>query len=487
MKRNHSKLIGSGLVAITLSALGVSGLVGAQNGVPTVTYMYTGGIPKDYLKVQDAMNKILTTNKANVQIKLQPTDWGDFDQKTKLMFASGEKCDIVFTAPWINNYYQNVAQGNLLPLEDLLKKSAPRLYRSVPASAWDATKIGGKIYGVINQQIFARIYGFNFRKDLAEKYKLDLGAVNTLEDLEPFLARMKAGEAAGFTPLDLGGPTWNAEYNGFDPLVEDIGVLVKNTDKSLKVVSAIESPEFAKAVALQYKWAKAGYYNVQGDPDLAANFRAGKYGGKINLVAKPGVEFEFKNAYGFDAVAKSLTKPVLTTNGVIATMNGICRTSANPEAAMRFLEQLNTDPLLYNTLAKGVQDTHWVWADRAKKLVAPTANSAAYNPNTDWMFGNTFNAYYLSKDLVGTNEATKKINQQAKASVALGFAFDSTKVKSEVAQVQAVFKEKVQPIIAGQVDPTTALPEAIKAIKAAKMDVVVAEAQRQLTEWSKTK
>jgi len=460
--------------------------VQAQSNASVVTYTYTGGIPKDVAKVQDAMNAILNRKKAGVQVKLQPTDWGEFDQKVRLAFAAGEKCDVIFTAPWINNYFQNVSQGNLLPLDDLLAKYAPKLYKSMPQTTWDAARINGKIYGVLNQQIFARTYGFTFRKDLSDKYQLNLAIIKKYEDLEPFLARVKAGEGASFFPLDVSSYVWNAEYNGFDPIVDDIGVLIKSDDKNLKVVAGIETPEFQKAVNLQYKWAKLGYYNAQPDADYTANFKAGKRLGKINLVVKPTGDFEFKNQFGFTSISKSLTKAVLTTNGVIATMNGVCRTSSNPQAAVKFLEQLNTDPELYNTLAKGVEGVHWTWLDKAKKVIGPASGAANYNPNTDWMFGNTFNSYYSDPSIVGTNGSTKRINQRAAPSNALGFTFDSSKVKSEVARVQAAYKEVVQPIIYGQVDPKTALPAAIQTVRAAGMDAIVAEAQRQLAEWKKT-
>ena len=34
--------------------------------------------------------------------------------------AAGEACDIIFTAPWINSYANNVANGVLAPLDELL-------------------------------------------------------------------------------------------------------------------------------------------------------------------------------------------------------------------------------------------------------------------------------------------------------------------------------------------------------------------------------
>ena len=107
---------------------------------------------------------------------------------------------------------------------------------------------------------------------------------------------------------------------------------------------------------------------------------------------------------------------VLTTAGVVATLTGISRTSSNPERAMMFLELLNTDVEVYNLMCKGVEGKHWVWKDEARKIVGfpegVTAETSAYNPNTDWMFGNQFNAYFVSEEQANANvwEETAKLN-----------------------------------------------------------------------------
>ena len=102
--------------------------------------------------------------------------------------SAGEECDIIFTAPWINSYANNVANGVLAPLDDLLLNHAPGLWGSMPPTTWDAARVNGVIYGVINQQIFPKPWGVHPRKDLAEKYGLDLDSVTKWEDMEPWLA-----------------------------------------------------------------------------------------------------------------------------------------------------------------------------------------------------------------------------------------------------------------------------------------------------------
>lgn len=491
------------LAALLLAACGAPAAPPAQtSGAPGDTtlapvelvYIYPGSVPKDLAAVQDAMNAILQP-KINATIKLVATDWGAFDEKMRLMNAAGEPYDIAFTAPWTNSYYQNVANGNFAALDELLPRYAPGLWASMPESTWEAARVQGKIYGVINQQIFASSWGPYVRKDLAEKYGLDLDAVQTIEDLEPFLQAVKEGEP-GVTPLYS-----DDQYTGglqtmagiFDSVDGGLGVAGIRVDApELKVVLLPETPEALQVAELQRAWYEAGYYTS--DPIPAAEgqaaLKAGKYAAMIRPV-KPGGELEFKALYGYDYVAKGLTARYLSTGNVVATMNAVNQASDNPERAVMFLELLNTDPALYNLLAKGIEGTHWVWQDQANRVIGfpegVTPETSGYNPNTDWMFGNQFNAYYIDASQVGTWEATKALNDEAAVSPALGFTFMTDSVETEIAQVQAVVKEYGSPINLGLVDPATAMPEYIARLKEAGVEKIIAEAQRQLDAWKATK
>ena len=131
----------------------------SMSDLTPVTYTYAGrGVPRDLQQVQDALNKILN-EKIKVNLTLEPIDFGAYNEKMQLRLAAGEACDIIFTAPWINSYTSNVANGVLLELDDLLKEEAPGLWASMPESTWEAARINGKIYGVINQQIFPKPWG----------------------------------------------------------------------------------------------------------------------------------------------------------------------------------------------------------------------------------------------------------------------------------------------------------------------------------------
>jgi putative aldouronate transport system substrate-binding protein len=455
----------------------------------TIKYTYPGTVFKDVGLVEAALNELVTP-KIGVTLKLNPIDWGAYGEKMNLTFAAGEECDIVFTAPWINNYIQNIANGNLVPLDDLFEKNAPGLWKSMPATTWDAARVGGKIYGVINQQIFVKPFGFSVRKDLAEKYKLDVTKITKYEELEPFIKAVKEGES-GVTPL-TSSYNWMFETAGFDPIVsQEIPVAVRFDDKEMKVFNSAATPEFKASMELARKWYEAGFTPKdkieQADAD--AMWKAGKFAMSMAGVVKPGGDIESSQRFGQQVTSQSVTKPFLTTAGTTATLNGICRTSKNPDRAMQVLELFNTDVDVYNTLAKGIEGKHWDWADKANLVIKPGPSNADYNPNTDWMFGNQFNAFYIDPKQAEIKawDATYKLNNESPPSVALGFNFTPGEVKTELANIAAVVKEFQDPLSNGLVDPATALPEYLKRLDEAGLQKVIEETQKQLNEWAKAR
>lgn len=448
-----------------------------------LTYTYPGAIPSDVASVEAALSEI-TLEKFNATIKLNPVDWGAYTDKVNLMVAAGEGCDILFVAPWMSpSYSQLVSTGALYPLNDLLA-GVPELVDSMPAGALDATAIDGVTYGIPNQQIWVKPFGPMVRSDLAEKYAFDISTVAKLEDLEPYLAAVEAGETDVY-PSTQG--VFRNELFGWDPIVsEQAGVVVKYDDAGLAVINAYETAEFAAFAELMRKWYEAGYFpnDAVTEDELNADWKAGKYGASLLAVVKPGLSAEELNKRGYAVDAQALAPAFTTTGSVTATMNAVCQTSASPEKSLAFLNLVNTDPVFYNILAKGVEGKQWVWTDEAAKIIGDGPEKEAYNPGSDWMFGNTFNAYYTDADSAKNQAETAAINAGATPSVALGFTFNPEPVKNEIALVTAVVAEKGTPIFSGYVDPATALPEFIQALKDAGIDKVIAEVQAQLNAFA---
>ncbi|MEX1018872.1 MAG: ABC transporter substrate-binding protein [Litorilinea sp.] len=467
----------------------------APVGLIPITYTYAAnGVPRDLQMVQDAMNEIFN-ERIGVQLTLEPIDFGAYNDRMQLRLAAGEACDVIFTAPWTNSYTNNVANGALVPLDDLLVEHAPGLWASMPPSTWDAARINGVIYGVINQQIFPKPWGVHVRTDLLEKYDFSLDGVERWEDMEPFLEAVRDGE--GITPVYAASPgatLWRPQYHGYDPLDDGIRFIgIRAADEGLTVVNLLETPEYKEAVDLTKRWVDAGFFPL--DPPAAdearAQFRAGLFGMGYH-VEKPGNDVEMQAAVGWEFESKNLTDPlILDTAGATATLNAICTTSQNPEAAMQVLELFNTDVEVYNLLSRGIEGEHWVWEDKDTQVITfpegVESGQSGYEPNTDWMYGNQFNAYYRSAAQVGAWEATLEMNNTAYPSQALGFVVDREPIRTEIAQVTAVLDEANQPISFGWVAYDEAAPDMLERLNAAGAQTIIDEVQSQINAWAENR
>jgi len=450
---------------------------------------YINGTPQaDVASVEKAINEYLK-DKLNVNIHLKATDWGNFDQKMQVLNASGENYDLAFTANWANNYYQNVNKGAFLPLDDLLAQYAPDIMEVMPQGGWDAARVNGKIYAVPNYQIWAKTDVVWPMKEIADKYGLDSANVKGWEDLTPFLEKVKAGEP-NLIPIEgnkQGQFGHVIIHYGFDEFAgRNVPGVVKYDDANLKVLNQFETPEYEAFLKLMKEWNDKGFFRKDAATlaDSSPDRKAGKLAVMVGGTVKPGGETEGKAITGKEMLMTGVSESVLTTSGIIATMTAISKTSKNPERAMMFLNLLYKDKTLYNLVAHGIEGKHY------KKIDDQTVEAikdGGYDPNTDWEFGNQFNGYYRAGQKAGDWEETIKINEGATNSVLLGFSFDPTPVKTEIAQIATVTAQYVPLLETGSADPAKTLPEFIGKLKKAGSDKVIQEAQKQIDAWKASK
>jgi putative aldouronate transport system substrate-binding protein len=497
-RRSFLKSMGLAAAASGASLSGLTGIsrVFGQNkfeGLPKLLYIFPGTPQPDVARVQDALNEYMA-ERIGAVIELRAVDWGAFDQQIGLINASAEAYDLAFTAPWINNYYNNVTQEYLAPLEDLLPSLAPNYWNSLTSDTWEAARVNGSIYGAINQQIFVKPFGPYIRTDVLDELGLAeaFAAVTQYEDLEDILAEIKTYADRSDTVLEYVtynlAPLLVEENWGYDP--QDSLLAVKSTDESAQVVIYSQTDEFRRAAELIRKWYLAGYApsDVQtwGEQDSA--WSAGLAAVRVSDIVKPGGNAEVQARWGHAVASKAIAEPLLTTGGVVATLNGVSSISAHPEEAVKFLELVNSDPAFYNTLCKGLEGVHWEWADRDQQLIRPAGGAASfgdtgYNPNTDWMFGNVFNAYYTDATQVGAWPETAELNRSARPSPVLGFTFNRAPVETEIASVSAVRQEFADPLGSGVVDVAEGIDRLNRALIDAGIERVRDEMQRQIDAW----
>ncbi len=423
---------------------------------------------------------------------MEPIEFASYEQKMNTIVAASEPYDIAWTANWAFNYIKNAQTGVFYPLNDLLDKYAPSLLKSMPNFVWDATKIQGKIYAVPNYQTVTNKVAFSIQQRYLDKYPFDTSKLKKLEDIEPYLEMLKKAEPKEY-PFQMPGDgppekTFQSTLITINLIGTDGGYVgaIRKDDVSLKVFNIFETPEFKNYVNLVRSWYQKGY--IHPDVAIMKNFvelrKTGKFPIALGHVSPPGVEAIIKaNNGGFDVKIVPLTEPYVSTNSIITTMQAISKTSKHPEKAMEFLNLVNTDKELYNIISYGIEGKHYT------KISGDTIKinkDGGYAPNASWAFGNTFNGLLMEGQTAEQFDAVKQENESANPSPIMGFTFNPDPVTAEIANIKTVKDEFLPLLTSGSVDPSK-LDEFLVKLKKAGADTVVAEAQKQLDEWKKTK
>ena len=110
-------------------------------------------------------------------------------------------------------------------------------------------------------------------------------------------------------------------------------------------------------------------------------------------------------------------------------------------------------------------------------------SNVGYSAGRNW-FGDYAKAYTHAPN---TEEFYEVINEYsaegARISNAIGYAFDSTKVKTELAAVTTVIDTYRPSLECGVVDVDEELPKFLQALEDAGINTIIEENQRQFTEW----
>ena len=458
---------------------------------PSVELLYYYGGRESFADlpmVEAAMSEMMQAQ-INATIKLNPIEFSSFTDKMNAKDAAGEKYDLCFTSGWANPYYIKVKNGVLADLTEALPQYAPKYYGGLNPAIWLGPMVGGQIYAAVCQQIFPAAVGPIVREDLAQKYGLNLDEITKLEDLEPFNDKILEGEGGEVIPTETMNFWWSTYWKVDN--APSYGSVYYD-DEDIKLQHVWDMPEWKTCLELGRRWYEAGYMDMEVVPaaDKQAAVNAGKYGYVIHR-AKPGGGAERKAYTGRMYISKILEDPcLLTTGNVISTMYGVNKQTSSLEACVRYLEMVNTDKAFYNLLCKGIEGKHWVWVDKEKEVIAfpegVTAETHPYNPNTDWEFGDQFNAYYVDPEQVGAWEETRALNDASVPSVLLGFALDTEPIKNEIAEITAAGAE-FEDMMNSLMDLETAVPAYVDALNNAGADQVLAEIQRQVDEWKATK
>ena len=455
----------------------------------TVKLIYVGAPQKDEQQVEEAINKIMEPL-INAKLDIAPIDWGPWDNDVNLKIASQEKFDIIFTAQW-KGYVTNQARGAYLALNNddgkfgnLLKNHGQGILDTLDPSFLKGSAINGINYAIPTNKELAAQGGIVYRSAIAEELGIDMSAVKSIQDLDAVLKIVKEKKPE-LTPLYFkSGETFNSQYMAqYDTLGDASipGVLMKNED-STKIQSMIDMPLYKDIIKLTRDYMKKGYINQDAAVATNSTEAAMKTGNVFMTVQslKPGKDSEMANSTGLIGKLKQIAfnEPTISTCDAAGSMLAISNSSPDPERAMMVINLLHTNKEINNLLVFGIPGTHYQVV--SGDIIKATDKTPDYNTGAAWMLGSQFLNPVWESEAPDKWEQFKAFNSSGKPAVALGFNFDASELKTEMAACKAVMDEYDISLDTGSVDPDTVLTKYADKLKKAGVEKIIAAKQAQL-------
>jgi putative aldouronate transport system substrate-binding protein len=437
---------------------------------------------------QDAVEQALDDylkDKINATIKFYPLDWNGFATTVGAKTAANEPFDIVFSASWIG-FLDYAAKNVYLDITDSFPKYCPKTGELL-GEFIQGGYLDGKLLGIPTMKELAHTFGFMMNKQLMDKYNFDINVLKTPADLEPMLAIIEEKEP-DIIPFAVDGGASLASTVSLDPVSGDNSYGVAALAGTTKIMNQYEIPEYADALRMSRDWYLRGYIDKNAATDAATNSQklaADKTDGKVFACVGsiyPGVAALNSN----DKVTweeKQVTDIYTNLQDQRGSMNSISITSPNPERALMFLELVNTDPVVNNLIAWGIENKNYVVASPG---VIHQITDSDYVHGNQWVFGNEMINYLKDTESPTKWDDIRKFNESAIPMKSMGFQWTKAdEFKSQIDALRLILGK--QYLQYGVSDIDTELPKLITQLKQAGIDDVVASIQSEYDAWLASK
>lgn len=439
--------------------------------------------------VVDAINAYLE-EKLNININLTFISYGNYTQQTNLLLSAGEGIDVfpVYMTP-LTTVANN---GQILPLNDLLAEYGQGIIEQIGEEFLNCGAVEGEIFGITTGRDLAASYGFEMRKDICDKYGIDYENITTLEQLHDALVIVHENEPNLVCVVPSNGElvrNW-----GWDPLGDaatPLGVLM-DMGQSDTVVNLFETEFYKEFVTTMRQWYQEGLIMadaVSNTESVGTMMGAGTaFGGFMNL--KPYFNVQETTNYGTEIVVSEIVPAFSCTSNVSMATWAIASSTKHPEACMKLLNMMYTDPTLMNLMIYGIQDTHYtVLGDAAngQKMIGypegVDATTTTYRPSGGWLWCNQFIGHVWDGNPADYWDVTREFNETAIKSNAFGFTWDSSAVRNQVTACTNVMQKYHQALMCGAVDPEETLPKFNQELQDAGINDIIADKQAQYDAW----
>ena len=458
-----------------------------------VSWMNYTGAPNGMDRIVAAMDE-LTIPELNLKVDMQVTDAATRSQQLTLQISGGEQLDIVqalgisYGVGVTNGYWYDMESpdenGN-----NLLTTYGSGIIDTLGQDTIDACRApDGTLYGVTQQKEnaqgrFALSIGTQYLEnaagslgDLTPDLESDVWRVDGIEDLATILKAVHDANP-GIDTFAPGG--LQAGWTSVDSMGDYFGVL--GNWGTGDIVSYFEDESYLTMVNTMRDLFNYGCISANELTDTTSASTRVQAGSLMSYITnyKPGSKIQESTLCGQDMTIV-LGGPDFTVSNSIAGMPWcICANTADPVAAMQYMNFMYTSPEWNELFKWGQEGVDFEEVDGTARFL----ENAEYNHAVQWMAPGQFLAmpeYGNPTDLWDQYEI---FNDEAIKSEAIGFMFDQTPVATEYTALTNVYTQYQKSIEYGAVDPTSSLEEMKAALDAAGYQKYLDEKQAQYTAW----
>ncbi len=444
-----------------------------------VTYGAGLEVPADLKEVVAAANTY-SAEKIGVvvDLEIQPSEM------INLIMASGEYYDMIYTCEWLNIYDTNASRGLFYDITDLVQDCAPDLYDTVGVY-WEAAKLDGRIYGVPTLKDMGSEMMFRLNADYFEGEKgMSIPEKMEFADIEPYLEAYKKDYPHKY-PLEMSKSGIPGFTNFLERIVSNIIVVPYDQEGEPRAIPFWESKRLMDRYRLLHSWYRKGY--IQPDASAVESTMTDR-----TIPVRFGVAWRGYQGYsnpadwGFHVKTSIYDGPYLSRATEQGAMTAICAACSKEraEAALKYLELLNTDRKFRDILGYGIEGKHFEYLENGTVLRTVTG-AERYNVGL-YPMGSVVNASVesVSRDFLADPDQWKKVyegyEEYAIRSRTRGFVYDRSKTEDIIAAVTAIYSNYATDLRTGTSDPDEVVPKMKKEMEDAGIGILLEDVQRQL-------
>ena len=440
----------------------------------TIQLMITGaGKQANSDKVWAAFNEQLQQYVPNTTVEFIDVPFEEYSEKFSQVLASGEGVDLAWTG-WLINKPQNIADGNLMPLDDLLAEYGQGIVDTLGEEVVEIHRnaADGKLYYLPSWQglcgdrrgwlvvtEIAELAGDTWIEDTEAALNKWRNNYSGIEDFQAVLdqatkylaAAKEAGKlGAGInTGRAFGWSMYNGMYSFLGVGGAEIGITY--CDGTFTVKDGVAGEHYKLYAKTMADWYKEGYIRsdiMSVDTSTLTTPKNGEITDTTYVFSCDPYLTEADQEAAIADAGMDMTYLPIEENAYLIlggdTSYAIPYCADEPERAMMVLNAIYSQPDLYNTLIYGIEGEDYT--KNADGTI--TTSYAGASPTADdsygiqrWIIGSCKNAlinngtdpnYYADLEAL---EATAQVNPF------LNFTFDRTNVEGICASLLNVYYE----------------------------------------------